>query len=118
MSSFELKKFLVDWTGHLSKSFDVSCDGSRGSDLGNKRQLTQERRSSIPPAPVTNRQHFKHQKYLLPYIEPTPQDLMQRLLLLALTATTLLVVNGSSACEKHLEGHQNISETSQGGIKK
>ncbi|MFM7314972.1 MAG: hypothetical protein ACKO0M_17740 [Cyanobium sp.] len=38
---------------------------------------------------------------------------MQRLLLLAFTATTLLIGIGAQACEKHLNGHQNGADTQQ-----
>lgn len=40
---------------------------------------------------------------------------MKRLLLLALTACTLLLGLTASACEKHLNGHQNSSDTNQEG---
>jgi hypothetical protein len=43
---------------------------------------------------------------------------MQRLLLLALTATTLLMGISANACEKHLNGHQNSSDTNLEGTKK
>lgn len=43
---------------------------------------------------------------------------MKRLLLLALTATTLLMGLGANACEKHLNGHQNSSDTNLEGGKK
>lgn len=36
---------------------------------------------------------------------------MKRLLLLALTATTLLMGIRADACEKHLNGYQNSSDT-------
>ena len=36
---------------------------------------------------------------------------MKRLLLLALTATTLLMGISANAFEKHLNGHQNSSDT-------
>ena len=42
---------------------------------------------------------------------------MKRLLLLALTAATLLA-GTASACEKHLNGHQNGSDTNLEGSKK
>ena len=48
----------------------------------------------------------------------TQQDHMKRLLLLALTAATLLMGTTSSACEKHLNGHQNGSDTDLEGGKK
>ena len=41
----------------------------------------------------------------------TQQDPMKRLLLLALTAVTLLMGTSAGACEKHLNGHQNGSDT-------
>ena len=43
---------------------------------------------------------------------------MKRLLLLALTAVTLLIGTSASACEKHLNGHQNGSDTNLEGSKK
>lgn len=43
---------------------------------------------------------------------------MKRLLLLALTATTLLMGISANACEKHLNGHQNSSDTNVEGGKK
>jgi hypothetical protein len=43
---------------------------------------------------------------------------MKRLLLLALTATTLLMGISANACEKHLNGHQNSSDTNLEGGKK
>jgi len=43
---------------------------------------------------------------------------MKRLLLLALTAATLLIGSSASACEKHLNGHQNSSDTNLEGSKK
>ena len=43
---------------------------------------------------------------------------MKRLLLLALTATTLLMGISANACEKHLNGHQNSSDTHVEGGKK
>ena len=48
----------------------------------------------------------------------TQQDPMKRLLLLALTAVTLLIGTSASACEKHLNGHQNGSDTDLEGSKK
>ena len=48
----------------------------------------------------------------------TRQDQMKRLLLLALTAATLLIGTTASACEKHLNGHQNGSDTDLEGSKK
>jgi len=48
----------------------------------------------------------------------TQQDPMKRLLLLALTAVTLLMGTSASACEKHLNGHQNGSDTDLKGSKK
>jgi hypothetical protein len=38
--------------------------------------------------------------------------------LIAVAATTLLIGMSSSACEKHLYGHQNSSDTNQEGGKK
>lgn len=38
---------------------------------------------------------------------------MKRLLLLALSATTLLMGISANACEKHLNGHQNSSDTNR-----
>jgi hypothetical protein len=38
---------------------------------------------------------------------------MKRLLLLSITACTLLFGVTASACEKHLNGHQNSSDTNQ-----
>jgi hypothetical protein len=38
---------------------------------------------------------------------------MKRLLLLAVTAGSLLFGLTASACEKHLNGHQNSSDTNQ-----
>lgn len=43
---------------------------------------------------------------------------MKRLLLLALTASTLLMGISANACEKHLNGHQNSSDTNLEGGKK
>jgi hypothetical protein len=43
---------------------------------------------------------------------------MTRLLILALTAATLLVGTSTIACEKHLHGHQNGSDTNLEGSKK
>ena len=43
---------------------------------------------------------------------------MKRLLLLALTTTTLLMGISANACEKHLNGHQNSSDTNLEGGKK
>ena len=48
----------------------------------------------------------------------TQQDPMKRLLFLALTAVTLLMGTSASACEKHLNGHQNGSDTDLEGSKK
>jgi len=42
---------------------------------------------------------------------------MKRLLLLALTAATLFMAHGANACEKHLNGHQNGSDTNLEGSK-
>ena len=50
--------------------------------------------------------------------QKTKQDQMKRLFLLALTAATLLVGTTASACEKHLSGHQNGSDTDLEGSKK
>jgi hypothetical protein len=43
---------------------------------------------------------------------------MKRLLALALTAATLLIGTNATACEKHLNGHQNGSDTNLEGSKK
>jgi hypothetical protein len=43
---------------------------------------------------------------------------VKRVVLIALAASTLLIGLGSSACEKHLNGHQNSSDTNQEGGKK
>ena len=43
---------------------------------------------------------------------------MKRLLLLALTAATLLMGVNVNACEKHLNGHQNSSDTNLEGSMK
>ena len=43
---------------------------------------------------------------------------MKRVLLLALTAVTVLIGTTASACEKHLNGHQNGSDTNLEGSKK
>ena len=43
---------------------------------------------------------------------------MNRLLLLALTATTLLIGVSANACEKHLSGHQISSDTNLEASKK
>jgi hypothetical protein len=43
---------------------------------------------------------------------------MKRLLLLALTAATLLMGTAATACEKHLNGHQNGSDTNLEGNRK
>jgi hypothetical protein len=43
---------------------------------------------------------------------------MKRLLLLALTAATLLISSGATACEKHLNGHQNGSDANLEGSRK
>ena len=43
---------------------------------------------------------------------------MKRLLLLALTAVTLLMGTSASACEKHLNGQKNGSDTDLEGSKK
>jgi hypothetical protein len=40
---------------------------------------------------------------------------MKRLLLLALTAATLLIGMRATACEKHLDGHQHGSDTNLEG---
>jgi len=45
-------------------------------------------------------------------------DPMTRLLALALTAATVLLSTSSIACEKHLNGHQNGSDTNLEGSKK
>jgi hypothetical protein len=42
---------------------------------------------------------------------------MKRLLALALTAATLLMGTSATACEKHLNGHQNGSDTNLEGNK-
>ena len=56
-------------------------------------------------------------KHLYP-AHKTQQDQMKRLLLLALTAATLLMGTTASACEKHLNGHQNGSDTDREGSNK
>jgi len=43
---------------------------------------------------------------------------MRRLLPLALAALCLLAGSSSSACEKHLNGHQNSADTGLEGTKK
>jgi hypothetical protein len=43
---------------------------------------------------------------------------LKRLLALALTVTTLLMSTSAVACEKHLNGHQNGSDTNLEGNKK
>jgi hypothetical protein len=43
---------------------------------------------------------------------------MKRLLLLALTATTLLLGSSANACEKHLQGHQATTDTNLEGSTK
>jgi hypothetical protein len=43
---------------------------------------------------------------------------MKRLLLLALTAATLLIATTANACEKHLNGHQSGSDTDLEGSRK
>ena len=43
---------------------------------------------------------------------------MKRLLVLALAAASILGSLGASACEKHLNGHQNGSDTNLEGGKK
>jgi len=53
-----------------------------------------------------------------PYLEKTPMDPMKRLLALALTAATVLLSTSAIACEKHLNGHQNGSDTNLEGSKK
>ena len=40
---------------------------------------------------------------------------MKRLLLLVLTATTLLIGTNAHACEKHLQGHQSTTDTNLEG---
>ncbi len=40
---------------------------------------------------------------------------MIRLLLLALSAATLMIGISVSACEKHIDGHQNSSDTNLEG---
>ena len=42
---------------------------------------------------------------------------MKRLLALALTAATLLIGTSATACEKHLNGHQNGSDANMEGSK-
>ena len=56
-------------------------------------------------------------KHLYP-AHKTQQDQMKRLLLLALTAATILMGTTASACEKHLNGHQNGSDTDREGSNK
>ena len=43
---------------------------------------------------------------------------MKRLFLLALSATAVLMGLSASACEKHINGHQNSSDTNLEGTKK
>jgi hypothetical protein len=43
---------------------------------------------------------------------------LKRVLTLALTAATLLMGTSAAACEKHLNGHQNGSDTNLEGSKK
>jgi len=43
---------------------------------------------------------------------------MKRLALLAIMASTLLLQVGANACEKHLNGHQNSSDTNLEGTQK
>ncbi len=43
---------------------------------------------------------------------------MKRLLAIALTAAALLMGTSATACEKHLNGHQNGSDTNLEGSKK
>jgi hypothetical protein len=43
---------------------------------------------------------------------------LKRLLALALTAATVLLGISATACEKHLNGHQNGSDTNLEGSKK
>jgi hypothetical protein len=43
---------------------------------------------------------------------------MKRLLALALTTATLLMGTTATACEKHLNGHQNGSDTNLEGSRK
>jgi len=62
----------------------------------------------------TTRQALHH----LPYPERNAKDPMKRLLLAALTAVTLLSAKTATACEKHLNGHQNGSDTNLEGSKK
>ena len=59
-----------------------------------------------------------HFESALAYPLSRPSIPMKRLLALALTAATLLMVNSATACEKHLNGHQNGSDTNLEGSKK
>ena len=43
---------------------------------------------------------------------------MKRLLALALTAATVVLGTSATACEKHLNGHQNGSDTNLEGSRK
>ena len=43
---------------------------------------------------------------------------MKRLLLIALSAAAVSGGSGAMACEKHLNGHQNSSDTNTEGAKK
>ena len=43
---------------------------------------------------------------------------MKRLFLLALSATAVFIGWSASACEKHINGHQNSSDTNLEGSKK
>jgi hypothetical protein len=43
---------------------------------------------------------------------------MPRLLTALLLAAGLLIANGAMACEKHLNGHQNGSDTNAEGFQK
>ncbi|MEB3326626.1 MAG: hypothetical protein VKI39_02840 [Synechococcus sp.] len=43
---------------------------------------------------------------------------MRPLLLLVLSATAIFMGLGASACEKHLNGHQNSSDTNLEGSRK
>ena len=43
---------------------------------------------------------------------------MKRLFLLALSATAVFIGLSASACEKHVNGHQNSSDTNLEGSKK
>lgn len=53
-----------------------------------------------------------------PYRLSRPSIPMKRLLALALTVATLLMGTSATACEKHLNGHQNGSDTNLEGSKK